>query len=140
MTSPTGKVASVPLEWTMKDDGTYAGRFVADEQGTYRFTVIAARGKDSTRSVAGALLADSRGADMDNPELRTPLLQRIASETGGKYYAINNLAHLPDDVVLTSSGITAHESRDLWDMPVVLLLIVLLLGAEWGYRRWRGLA
>jgi hypothetical protein len=68
------------------------------------------------------------------------LLQRIAKETGGKYYPINDLAHLPDDVVLTASGITAHESRDLWDMPIVLLLLIVLLGSEWGYRRWRGLA
>jgi hypothetical protein len=140
VTSPTGKVAAVPLDWTLKNDGTYAGRFVAAEQGTYRFSTLAVRGKDSTRSADGALLADSRGADMDHAELRVSLLQRIAKETGGKYYAINDLAHLPEDVVLTASGITAHESRDLWDMPIVLLLLVLLLGAEWGYRRWRGLA
>jgi uncharacterized membrane protein len=140
VTSPTGKIATVPLDWTLKNDGTYAGRFVAEEQGTYRFTTLAVRGKDSTRAPDGALLADSRGADMDHAELRVPLLERIAKETGGKYYPINSLAHLPDDVVLTASGITAHESRDLWDMPIVLLLLVLLLGAEWGYRRWRGLA
>jgi hypothetical protein len=29
---------------------------------------------------------------------------------------------------------------ELWDMPVVFLLLVTLLGAEWWYRRWRGLA
>lgn len=140
VTSPTGKVATVPLDWTLRDDGTYAGHFVADEQGTYRFAVVAIRGKDSTRSAVAAVLADSRGADMDHAELRVPLLQRIARETGGKYYPIADLGHLPDDVVLTASGITAHESRDLWDMPIVLLLLVCLLGSEWGYRRWRGLA
>ena len=140
VTSPTGKVSNVSLDWTMKDDGTYAGRFVAEEQGAYRFTAVAARGKDSTRSAVGGLLADSRGADMDHAELRAPLLQRIAKETGGKYYPLNDLSRLPDDVLLTSSGITAHESRDLWDMPIVLLLVIILLGAEWGYRRWRGLA
>ena len=140
VTSPTGRMTSVPLEWTMKDDGTYAGRFVASEPGTYHFTAIAARGKDSTRSATAGLLADARGADMEQAELRTPLLQRIAKETGGKYYPINALTQLPDDVLLTASGITAHESRDLWDMPIVLFLLLLLLGAEWGYRRWRGLA
>jgi hypothetical protein len=77
---------------------------------------------------------------MDHAELRSSLLQRIARETGGKYYPLADLSHLPDDVLLTHSGITAHESRDLWDMPVVLVLILILLGAEWGYRRWRGLA
>ena len=102
--------------------------------------MLAVSGRDSIRSAGNAILADARGADMEHAELRTALLQRIARETGGKYYPIGDLARLPDDVLLTRSGITAHESRDLWDMPIVLLLLLVLLGAEWGYRRWRGLA
>jgi uncharacterized membrane protein len=140
VTSPSGRELTVPLDWTMKDDGSYAGRFTADEQGTWHLSALAVHGRDSTRSAGGALLADSRGADMDHAELRTPLLERIAHETGGKYYPIADLTRLPDDVVLTASGIVAHESRDLWDLPAVLLLLFLLLGAEWSYRRWRRLA
>ena len=45
-----------------------------------------------------------------------------------------------DDAVFTEAGVTVREARDLWDMPAVFLLVLLLLGAEWGYRRWRGLA
>jgi uncharacterized membrane protein len=140
VTAPTGAVTPVPLDWTMRDDGTYAGRFVTTEPGTYRYSVLAVSGRDSIRSAGNAILADARGSDMEHAELRTALLQRIARETGGKYYPIGDLTRLPDDVLLTRSGITAHESRDLWDMPIVLLLLLLLLGAEWGYRRWRGLA
>ncbi|HEY4101928.1 MAG TPA: hypothetical protein VGM20_13730 [Gemmatimonadales bacterium] len=140
VTSPTGVEFTVPLDRTVLQDGTYAGRFVATEPGMYRFNVVAARGNDSVRAPAGAMLADSRGADMDHAELRTPLLKRIASETGGKYYPLSAIAQLPEDVVLTDSGITAHESRDLWDMPAVLIMILLLLGADWSWRRWRGLA
>lgn len=140
VTTPTGTVSSVPIGWTMREDGSYAGRFVTTESGTYRYSVLAVHGRDSLRVGGGAILADSRGADMDHAELRSSLLQRIARETGGKYYPLADLSHLPDDVLLTHSGITAHESRDLWDMPVVLVLILILLGAEWGYRRWRGLA
>ncbi len=47
---------------------------------------------------------------------------------------------LPDDVVFTEAGVTVRDARDLWDMPIVFLLLATLLGAEWGYRRWRGLA
>jgi hypothetical protein len=42
--------------------------------------------------------------------------------------------------VFTEAGVTVREAKDLWDMPAVFLLIALLLGAEWGYRRLRGLA
>jgi uncharacterized membrane protein len=140
VTSPAGEEFAVPLDRTLLQDGTYSGRFVATEQGMYRFDVVAVRGADSMRAPPGAMLADSRGADMDHAELRTPLLKRIASETGGKYYPLDAIAQLPDDVVLTESGITAHESRDLWDMPAVLILLLILLGADWSWRRWRGLA
>ena len=40
----------------------------------------------------------------------------------------------------TESGVTLREARDLWDMPIVFLLLLTLLGTEWVYRRWRGLA
>jgi hypothetical protein len=31
------------------------------------------------------------------------------------------------------------EERDLWDMPAIFLLLLILMGSEWGYRRRRGL-
>jgi hypothetical protein len=37
-------------------------------------------------------------------------------------------------------GVTTTEERDLWHMPIVLGLIVLLMCGEWGYRRAVGLA
>ncbi len=49
------------------------------------------------------------------------------------------MVSLPEDVSLTESGTTIVEERDLWDMPIVFLLVIVLAGAEWGYRRWRGL-
>ncbi len=139
-TAPSGTETDVPLDWTLRDDGTYAGRFVPAELGTYRIDAFAARGADTARAAEGGVLVDLRGADMERPELRTALLKRIADETGGRYYPLADLSQLPDDVVLTESGIVAHETRDLWDMPVVVLLLLALLAAEWIYRRRRGLA
>jgi hypothetical protein len=47
---------------------------------------------------------------------------------------------LAEDVMFTESGVTVREARDLWDMPIVFLLLLAALGGEWSYRRWRGLA
>ena len=35
---------------------------------------------------------------------------------------------------------TVVEERELWDMPVLLMVLGRLVVAEWGYRRVRGLA
>jgi uncharacterized membrane protein len=140
VTSPSGRTFEVPLEWTLKEDGTYQGQFVADEEGMYKLDATAHRGTDTTRSATGSLLSDTQGADVERAELRTPLLRRIAEETDGRYYPLAEASRLADDVIYTESGITVRDSRDLWDMPIVFLVLVGLLGAEWGIRRWWGLA
>ena len=71
--------------------------------------------------------------------LRASFLRRLSGETGGRYYTPATASALPRDVVYTRSGNTVVERKELWDMPVVLLVLVALLGAEWGYRRARGL-
>jgi hypothetical protein len=45
-----------------------------------------------------------------------------------------------DDAAITDSGVTVREARDLWDAPLLLLLLIGLLGGEWGLRRREGLA
>ena len=47
---------------------------------------------------------------------------------------------MPDDLRYTGRGVTTVEERELWHMPIVLMLFVGLLCAEWGYRRVVGLA
>ena len=140
VTTPKGRVVQVPLEWSLREDGVYTGRFVAEEAGVYALSATAVHGRDTTRSAPGTLLADDQGADVEQAELRTPLLHRIADETRGHYDPLADAGKLVDDVKYTESGVTMKESRDLWDMPAVFLLLICLLGAEWSYRRWRGLA
>jgi hypothetical protein len=138
--APSGRVVEVPMAWTLREDGAYEGRFVADEAGMYRLEAVARRGKDTTSAAPAALLVDDFGADVEQAELRTPLLRRVATETRGRYYPLADAARLADDVAFTESGVTVRESRDLWDMPAIFFAMVLLLGAEWGYRRYLGLA
>jgi hypothetical protein len=71
--------------------------------------------------------------------MRKGLLQRIAEETGGRFYTPETVMTLPEDVSLTESGTTVVEERDLWDMPVLFFALVGLIGAEWLLRRRRGL-
>ena len=140
VTTPTGAFVDVPLERSPTPDGTFTGRFVPTERGAHAVAATAAFGRDSLRSASGALLADDQGADVEQAELRSGLLRQVANETGGKYYALSQAARLADDVNYTESGVTQRDAHDLWDMPIVFLLLVTLLGAEWFYRRRRGLA
>ena len=72
--------------------------------------------------------------------MQAPTLRRIAEETNGHFYTWETVSTLPEDIIFTDSGTTVVERRDLWDMPAIFLMLILLVSAEWGYRRKRGLA
>ena len=114
MTTPTGALVDVPLERSRTGDGTYTGRYVPPERGSYSFAASARAGRDSLRSVSGALLADDQGADVEQAELRSGLLRQVANETGGKYYPLAQASHLAEDVNYTESGVTQRQHGESW--------------------------
>lgn len=139
VTGPTGTSEQIPLEWSLRGDGSYAAKFTPRDTGRYTIDAVARRG-DSVQAMTTSLLVDERGADVAQAERRTSLLRRMAEETGGRYYSIDQASALAEDAVYTNAGITVREAKDLWDMPALFILLTVVLAAEWSYRRWRGLS
>ena len=140
VTAPTGEVRDLPMEWSVAEDGRYTVPFTPEMDGIYEVAVSA--GRDTTSlgtGLTGVRVAPGTGEFRD-PRQRRGLLERIADETGGRYYTAETAGQLPEDLRYTGGGVTVNEERDLWDMPILFLLLAGLLGAEWGYRRKRGLA
>jgi uncharacterized membrane protein len=140
--APSGVVKDVPMEWVVDRDGEYQATYSSDEAGLHTVRVAATGTlrtehvvEDSTFVAVADLNSEFYGAEM-----RRPLLQRIADETGGKFYTPATMNQLPEDIALTKRGVTVISQMDLWDMPIILVLLVGLLSAEWTYRRRRGLA
>ena len=100
----------------------------------------ATRGGKDLGSASLNVRASAGDAEYFDAAMRAPLLQRIADETGGRFFMPANAASLPEAVSYSGRGVTVVEERELWDMPIVLLLIVGLISAEWGIRRSQGLA
>jgi hypothetical protein len=67
------------------------------------------------------------------------LLTRLASQTGGRYWRPQDLSRLPDEISYSSAGVSARETRELWNMPAIFLLVLLLRTAEWLVRRTWGI-
>ena len=78
-------------------------------------------------------------AEFFDPTMHEAPLRRIAEETGGRFYTPDNVAGLAEDVRYAGRGVTSVEERELWNMPIILIALVGLVCAEWGYRRARGL-
>jgi hypothetical protein len=139
VTSPSGKTAEVPLEWTVEHDGEYRSSVVPDEDGLYTVSLSASRDSKDLGSDKAFVRASAADSEYFDAAMRAPLLKRIAEETGGRFYTAANVATLPDAISYSGRGVTVVEERDLWDMPAVLLLLLALTGGEWAYRRRQGL-
>ncbi|HVE79836.1 MAG TPA: hypothetical protein VNA89_13285 [Gemmatimonadaceae bacterium] len=140
VTTPAGESRELPMEWTIDRDGEYRASFTAAEPGAYELRVRATLGDRTITSEPASVRAGEMGAEYFDAEMRTPLLRRVAEETGGRFYTPATAAALPEDVIYTESGTTVRRQKELWDMPAVFLLLVGLVAAEWGVRRARGLA
>jgi hypothetical protein len=140
ITAPSGRVTDVPLEWTVAQDGEYGGSFVPDEPGLYEIRTSAMRGDTNFGSSVRYIRASAGDNEYFDAAMRASLLTRIAEDTGGRFFRASNATSLPEAINYSGRGVTVVEERDLWDMPVFLLLLLGLIAAEWGYRRKRGLA
>jgi hypothetical protein len=137
---PSGEATVLPMEWTVDKDGEYRASFVPEEQGVFEIRVTAEREGGGLGSARSFVEAGDLADEFFNAEMQTPLLERIAEETGGRHYTPETVNRLAEDMSYTEGGTTVRESKDLWDMPVLFFLLVVLVGVEWGYRRLRGLA
>ena len=140
ITSPGGKTTDVPLEWTVTRDGDYRTTFVPEESGIYNIRVVAERAEKELGASTMQVRVSAGDAEYFDAAMRAPLLKRIAEETGGRFFTPANAAGLPEAISYSGRGVTVVEERELWDMPALFLVIVGLVGVEWGYRRVKGLA
>jgi uncharacterized membrane protein len=140
VTSPSGKTMEVPVEWTVTKDGDYRTSFVPEEPGIYTIRVSAARDQKALGASSMNVRVSAGDAEYFDAAMRTPLLTRVAEETGGRFFTPATAASLPEAISYSGRGVTVVEERELWDMPALFLALMTFVGAEWGYRRIRGLA
>jgi hypothetical protein len=140
VTRPNGGSIDVPLEWTGDLDGQYRGRFVSSEAGTYEVAVDSSRASDIVGSGVTYVRAGPSDAEFFDPTMHEGPLRRIAEETGGRFYSPETAAGLAEDVRYAGRGVTSVEERELWNMPIVLVMLMGLVCAEWAYRRAVGLS
>ncbi len=137
---PGGEVVDVPMQWTGERNGQYRATFVSSAPGMYAARVEASREGKSLGVGQTHVRAAPGDAEYFDATMHAARLQRIADETGGKFYTPETMGNLAEDLKYTGRGVTTVEERDLWHMPIVLLLLVALTCAEWGYRRAVGMA
>ncbi|HVL66004.1 MAG TPA: glutamine amidotransferase [Vicinamibacterales bacterium] len=140
VTGPAGDVRDVAVQWSGERDGEYLASFQPQAQGVHVVRVEARRGGRTLGSSVAQVRAVPSDAEYFDASMQSARLQRVAEQTGGRFYTASTVAGLPEDLQYTGRGVTTIEELELWHMPVVLLVMLGLLAAEWFLRRRVGLA
>jgi uncharacterized membrane protein len=140
VTGPDGAIVDVPLAWDGEHPGEYSAALPTKAAGWYEVRLEATRAGTRVGTAVTHFRAAPGDAEYFDATMHAGTLRRIAEETGGRFYHAGDTASLADDLRYTGRGVTSVEEHDLWHMPIVLMLLVGLLCAEWGYRRAVGLA
>ena len=84
--------------------------------------------------------ADPAAEEFRSLKPNRALLESIARQTGGEVIVADDLAALAAKLPNRTAPITENWSFPLWHQPLVFLLALACFAAEWGLRRWKGMA
>lgn len=135
ITGPGGITASVDMRPEPLEQGVYSGDWTTPEPGSYLVDIVAKHGAEDLGHDMLTFRREDGVAENFHVEQNKELLEKLSSETGGRYYKPSDTSRLGKDINYSEAGITVRETRDLWDMPAIFLAIVLLRTAEWLLRR-----
>ena len=142
---PSGISALVEMSPVPDNPGQFQGAWSAPRTGAYLTEVIAQRADPGTRAVKELgrdVLTFQRMdgvAENFHTEQNRALLERLAADTGGQYWKPAGLGKLAGSIPYSEAGVTVRETRDLWDLPLVFLVLLLLRFSEWWLRRKWGI-
>ncbi len=133
---PDGSSQLVPLRPEPLTRGVYSAEWNAPKAGSYIAEFTAHSGNKALGKDVLTFRREDGVAENFHREQNRELLQKVAEETGGRYYTPKEAAkRLSKEVAYSEAGITSRETKDLWDMPAVFLLVLGLKSAEWLLRR-----
>ena len=133
---PEGINALVDLRPSEDTPGQYQADWTAQKPGPYLAEVTAQSA--SNIQLGSDVLTFQRQdgiAESFHTEQNRRLLDQLSTETGGRYWNSTDLKNLPRDISYSEAGISVRSTKELWDMPIVFLLLLGLPILEWLLRR-----
>jgi uncharacterized membrane protein len=138
---PEGTATSVELNPAPLEEGIYTAEYTAEKPGSYVAEVVVQQpeGAKPDADDMGHDVLTFRREDGVAENFRVAqnreLLEKLAEQTGGRYYKAADVSKLPEQISFSEAGITIRETKDIWDMPIVFLLALSLRSMEWLLRR-----
>jgi len=141
LTGPDGTNESLAMDWSGTQDGNYQTQVGASsKEGTYQLEMDATLGTEKLGTYKTAFQVKDRPVEYYDAALDAGNLRSIAAQTRGRYYPLDKMGDIPEDAIYTDSANAFVEQKELWDVPILFMMLVLLLSGEWLWRKKKGLA
>jgi len=132
---PEGVSAVVDMTPVPNAPGTFEAEWTAQKPGSYVAEVTAERGTEELGKDVLAFRREDGVAENFHTEQNRELLEKLSDETGGRYWTQDELGRLAKEISYSEAGISVRDTKELWDMPIVFLVMLGLMSAEWLLRR-----
>ena len=135
---PGNTSAMVDLTPSQDTPGQFHTEWTADKPGAYLAEVTAESSGGQPQPLGSDVVTFEREdgvAENFHTSQNRRLLEQLSSETGGSYWNPSDLRNLPRDVSYSDAGISIRNTKELWDMPIVFVLLLGLPIGEWLLRR-----
>jgi uncharacterized membrane protein len=135
---PEGAEALVDMTPVANTPGSFEAEWTADKPGSYVAEVTAEAGVKGGAELGKDSIAFRREdgvAENFHREQNRELLEKLSEETGGRYWSADELGRLPTEISYSEAGISVRNTKELWDMPAVFLVLLGLMSADWLLRR-----
>ena len=142
---PSGISARVEMTPVADSPGQFQGTWSAPKPGAYLTEITAQRTDPETRKMKElgrdvlTLQRMDGVAENFHTEQNRALLERLATQTGGQYWKPSDLGKLAGSIPYSEAGVTMRETKDLWNLPLVFLVLIILRFSEWWLRRKWGI-
>jgi uncharacterized membrane protein len=142
---PSGVSALVEMTPVPDNPGQFQAAWSAPKTGAYLTEVTAQRADANTGTVKELgrdVITFQRMdgvAENFHTEQNRDLLERLATQTGGQYWKPADLGKLAGSIPFSEAGVTMRETKDLWNLPLVFFVLLLLRFSEWWLRRKWGI-
>lgn len=118
--------------------GRYEATLAAEAAGIYRFEAQASLADEALGSSRLAIRREDGVSEHFHLQQNRPLLERLSEATGGRYFSLADADDIPEAVQYSPAGITERQLLELWNMPILFLMLIVLKGGEWLVRLFWG--
>ena len=126
-----------PMQPSGQGDGRYVAGIDAATAGLYRIEMTARAGGREVGNAITHVLRNDGVAEHFGTYQHRAALERLAAMTGGRYWPLDELDGLAAAIPYSKAGVVERQTLDLWNLPIVFLVLLALKLGEWLLRlRW----